>query len=155
LIGQRPTSLDLFLAGLAARLSGTRDPSKVFNRTRLREPDPLADIALVYALAAAWVMLMVFVELGWIALSGAMDGLDLEGHGITLPVYCFIAAFCLTAVCDQVWRAVLLDQARRRYYRGGEVLDQAGHRLLRFARLNDWTLLLQLGAGFAFAIWLG
>src|SRR5436190_8336096 len=103
-IRSKPTSLDLFLARAAAKLYGASDPTGVLTTARLREPDPLPYFAFLMALGAAWATLFAFLELGWLALWGAMYELHLVGHGPVVPGATFIGAFCSVGAVDLVWR---------------------------------------------------
>jgi hypothetical protein len=120
---QRGTdSLQLFLIARLNRLLS--DPA------RLREAQLPGGVAAAYLL-------------------NKLDGK--QGNSIGVRFLVFVGAFCLAGAADAAWRVQFVGVARRRYVRAGDVLDNGMLRLMRISRLNDGTLLLQLGAAAFFA----
>jgi hypothetical protein len=66
------------------------------------------------------------------------------GDGFTQVTVVFTTTFCITGGVDAIWRLELASSARRRYRRANSVVDKSCRRLMRIARLNNATILIQL-----------
>jgi hypothetical protein len=55
---------------------------------------------------------------------------------------------------DVAWRLWLVNRARRRYRRNAVTVDLTVRRLINAATVNDRTLVLQLAAGLASAVFI-
>jgi uncharacterized membrane protein len=132
---------------------------KVWHRTRFRRSTDLFDDALlpdsdpedleIYLLGLfiAWGMLLavlgvILAGVGWLLNKTAGN----QGADIAFVTFVFVAAFCFTGVADAAWRHEVANQACRRARRT-QTIDEGTQRLMRLARINDATLVLQFVVG--------
>jgi hypothetical protein len=98
-------------------------------------------------LGAGWLAIYPILCLGWIVIWGGLYEIRIVGHGPSVPVFIFLAAFSISGTVDANWRHWLVWAARKRYRRNDGVLDDRGRRLMRQSQLNDFTTVLQICIG--------
>jgi hypothetical protein len=153
LIGQRPTSLDSLLLNAWYRLTIGRNLAETALALNSEEDNPDAQFATMYGLAGIWIVVYPAFAFAWLGFWATLRAFDLISHDSLIPVFAFGSAFCITGACDGLWRLILVMSARNNYRRAGKQLDATSGRLLRIARLNDGTILIQTIAGLVAALY--
>ena len=156
LLGGKPTWFEVFLAGAWLRVrAGIDDPSGALTLASLRDPEtPLQYYVFLAALTLGWCALAGVFGLLEMGVWGALYGLHVVGHGILLTTLIFTSTFCFVGAGDALWRSFVAWSAHTRWRRAVPEVGYAGaldfepttRRLLRIARFNDWTLVIQLAA---------
>jgi hypothetical protein len=155
MIGSKPTESEIFLANALGARFGVRDTSTVLNKDRLNEANPETYFLFLYGLFYAWIWIFILFGIMWALIGAALHYAELLSVSSIASVFEFGAVFVLVGAWDAVWRIFVIWPARSRYLRAGRTLDETEYRLMRRARLNDMTPLIQLAAGlvFVFHVW--
>jgi hypothetical protein len=111
---------------------------------------PEARYAYLYGLVLVWYLLspvLAVLSLGPEYVADRLGGNQGTGATIGIAIADFGFGFCMAGGIDATWRFWLVQAARRRYRRVGNVLDGVSRRLMGLSQLNDGTLVIQLAAG--------
>jgi hypothetical protein len=131
---------------------GLREPGWLQTGTGVDRPYDLnTQFGLFCALGGVWLVAYVVLSLGWLGAWWILHALHFVVDAAILPVFWFVAAFCITGSVDALWRLVLVWIALRRYRRAGHKACEKARPLLRIADASDGTVVIQLAAGFFFA----
>lgn len=154
-IGRWTDSLNLFLITRLVRVT-LRDRSggaDVFGAAVLPDASPSNVKGYVEAVCWLWIILASVCGVLTGGLTWLLDTVDgNQGNTIAVTIGTFLVAFCSVGAIDALWRYYFARAARRRYYQVLHV-DDGVRQLIRIARLNDATIILQL-AGAALIAWL-
>lgn len=156
-LGHWNDSLNLFLATrqlVKRRRRGRGDVIEEMLRDALTSrPEPQAVWFYLDTARVGW-RAMLFYSLLFMGVATYV-GEKIAGYAgsrIGLGIGALPAAASLVGEFDLLWRLVVLRSARRRFRAAGGAVDEPTRRLLRIARVNDGTLLLQIVVGLATAL---
>lgn len=113
---------------------------------KTKPDDPSSTFALFGALGFSWLIAFGVVGLVWLGLWAALRAVGAISHGSFFPVFGFIIGFCVFGGVDATWRYALAWRATERA-RYEEAVGQQTRNILKLARRNDATLVLQVVAG--------
>jgi hypothetical protein len=111
----------------------------------LPEPDPIDLSAFLYSLSQSWLILLfpsLLVMLAASVIGGEVDGQTGRLIGVAIGVFVPVGSFVGGA--DAAWRWRVAEAACSRYMAAGRMSDATVRRLIRIARMNTGTLLLQI-----------
>ena len=115
-----------------------------------KDPDPISLYFYLSQLVTAWSNLVL--PFGFLMIGIAYLGDRLGSAHIGLAVGLFPNVFCLVGGADALWRRPFAKRARSRYLATGHRFDPETSRLIRIARANDGSLILQLFVAMGVAI---
>jgi hypothetical protein len=129
------------------------EAERQFNATRLRDDaSPLDYMAFFLALGSAWIKIGVLFNLAWLGISVALYTLHIVGRHSYSTGLAFITAFCVTGAGDALWRSMLASSAKKQWEKAGRTFNPDILKLMKTARFNDLTLLIQFVVAGSFAI---
>ena len=112
-----------------------------------RSVDPETLFASIGALGFTWLLAYALLSLLWLGIWAVLRGVDVVTHHAFLPVFEFMAGFCIAGSVDAFWRYLVASAARKRFIGAGETVDHRTSRLMNIAQINDATILIQLAVG--------
>jgi hypothetical protein len=143
--------VNVFLVKAWYRARFRRSP-EFFDAAVLPESNPEDLNAYLLSLVVTWGMLASALGLACVGLAYLLDMLaGHRGRAIGSVTLAFVLAFCISGAIDAAWRYWVVETVCRRNDVQGELDDQTT-RLLRLARLNSATLILQLAAATIVAV---
>jgi hypothetical protein len=105
-------------------------------------PSPISLYFYLSTLVTAWSTLVL--PFGFLMIGIAYLGDRLGAAHVGFAIGLFPNVFCLIGGADALWRRPFAKRARTLYLAAGHQLDPETRELIRIARANDGTLVLQL-----------
>ena len=151
-------SVNLFLVMRDA--NKIRGPAEVRTENRRmlenavsRSPDPVCLYLYLTRLVIAWSTFVLPFGVLMVGISYLGDRLGAAHVGLAVGL--FPNVFCLAGGADALWRRPFAKRARTLYLAAGHRLDPETRELIRIARANDGTLLLQLFVAICISVSVG
>ncbi len=135
---------------------GPRDPDTFarLRETQTSDENPEQRVIYLGYLGLTWVKAAIICGITVSLIGYVIDKVNsFAAYHFSRKAIVFTMAFCLIGALDTVWRAKLAEIATRRYEAANRVVDDRTRKLMRRARVNDATLVLQL-VGAILATWL-
>ena|SRR5207245_4153600 len=157
-VGNWTDSLNLFVATTQLkklRLGGSRHGTafEMFKESLSADPNPIELHAYLTTVVVAWSNLILPFSLLTVGIAYVGDKLDgIRGNHIGLGIGMLPLGICLVGGADALWRRWFAKAARRHFLAADSILDAHSRRLIRIARANDATIVLQTLAGLILAV---